>query len=518
MGSLEKFASNQVQITAEPAEAYTLSINLAPKADGGRKFGAANAEGVRKRRKSKTFLAQLHIMKSPAGFEWLNPVSKPHRAYRWSLLRVLSTRMLCNASPTRMYEAYLKGLFLAHGLVQVSVDISFETTMQCWKPRSTWASSHRQGVPLVLLHGFGASAIAQWDAQVGDLTQTLDLYIPNLIFFGSSYTTSKNRSIDFQVDCVFKLMQHFQVHKFDVLGFSYGGAIAHRMAARYPDNVRRVVIADEGIMMTRADLVKMQQELGIDDGNGFWKLPSLPGEVRKLEQIAFRNPMWLPDVMYQDVINAMFAENQKEWNELLYEYTIDRPDDPADNPRLTQNVLLTWGEDDPMAPLSFGKDLQRHFGENCRLVVIKRAKHMAHAQHPREFNHLIMDFLLSPSCEVHSGKVATVLQRLARDPTYECALPITREESTGGTITETVFVELTETVSDEEGKPLRHHLEMTMVSASMAIPIAPTVVGWNGLQEEYGNVSTSTSGLLPKREGEGVEQNPEDVDSEEKGE
>lgn len=57
---------------------------------------------------------------------------------------------------------------------------------------------------------------------------------------------------------------------------------------------------------------------------------------------------------------VLFSTNLKEWNELIYHYTVDRPDDPSRNPMLGQQTLLVWGQDDPMAPLRFGEQLQRY--------------------------------------------------------------------------------------------------------------------------------------------------------------
>ena len=146
--------------------------------------------------------------------------------------------------------------------------------------------------------------------------------------------------------------------RFDILGFSYGSAVSHRIAACRPERVRRVVLCDEGIMMTQQDMVVMQQELDIDDGRGYWNIPKTAREVKKLEHIAFRNPMWLPSFIYKDVLRTMFSANLKEWDELVKEYTEDRPADPNKNAVLSQDVLLIWGEDDPMAPLATGKMLQ----------------------------------------------------------------------------------------------------------------------------------------------------------------
>lgn len=104
--------------------------------------------------------------------------------------------------------------------------------------------------------------------------------------------------------CAVSLSCVWRTPRFDLLGFSYGGAIAYHIAATEPERVRRVVVVDDGIMMNRKDLVDMQEELGIDDGNGFWRLPSTPKDVRQLEEIAFASPLWVPNFVAWDVLKV----------------------------------------------------------------------------------------------------------------------------------------------------------------------------------------------------------------------
>eukprot|EP00270_Netrium_digitus_P016549 TRINITY_DN5952_c0_g1_i6.p1 TRINITY_DN5952_c0_g1~~TRINITY_DN5952_c0_g1_i6.p1 ORF type:complete len:452 (+),score=124.87 TRINITY_DN5952_c0_g1_i6:25-1356(+) len=342
----------------------------------------------------------------------VTPASDAHSGLPWGRLRILLSKLFFG-SPTRMYQKYLEGRFATAGLLSMEIDVDFDTTMQCYVQQRV-PKARTETLPLVMLHGFGSSATMQWEGQIAQLQQYFFLVIPNLVFFGKSITRASDRRMQFQAESVLKLLDHLQIPRFDLLGFSYGAAIAHIIAAGHPRRVRRVVLADEGIMMTRADMAKMQEELGIDDGHGFWKLPSTPQDVRQLEAIAYKNPMALPDFIFADIVNVMFrVNNRPEWERLIHHYTVDRPDDPCQNSKLLQDVLLIWGESDPMAPLRFGLELQEHLGELCQLAVIKSAKHMAHAQYPSEFNHLVADFLLSEDASIHGGRhcVVRLLER-----------------------------------------------------------------------------------------------------------
>jgi len=93
--------------------------------------------------------------------------------------------------------------------------------------------------------------------------------------------------------------------RFDVLGFSYGGA--NRVPPRSLSPGARAPPRGGGRRHhddPRRDLEEMQEALGIDDGRGFWRLPATPEDVRQLEEIAFASPLWVPNFVAWDVLKV----------------------------------------------------------------------------------------------------------------------------------------------------------------------------------------------------------------------
>ncbi|KAM1092272.1 hypothetical protein ACFX19_019882 [Malus domestica] len=59
------------------------------------------------------------------------------------------------------------------------------TTMHCWVPQSPNPSKPN----LLLIHGFGVNAMWQFVDLLRHVTPHYNVYVPDLVFFGDSYTT-----------------------------------------------------------------------------------------------------------------------------------------------------------------------------------------------------------------------------------------------------------------------------------------------------------------------------------------
>ncbi|KAJ0751256.1 putative acylglycerol lipase [Helianthus annuus] len=60
-------------------------------------------------------------------------------------------------------------------------------------------------------------------------------------------------------------------------------------------------------------------------------------------------------------------------------------------------TLILWGDKDQIFPLILGERLERHLGENARLVVIANAGHAVNFEKPKEFARHLKDFLCNDS-------------------------------------------------------------------------------------------------------------------------
>ena len=101
------------------------------------------------------------------------------------------------------------------------------------------------GETVVLLHAGGASA-DHWRKITPYLRDRYRLLAPDLIGFGETKFRDSwdDASHDDQADLVHALIEHAGIETVHVVGHSFGGATAMRLAVRYPDVVKSLVLIE----------------------------------------------------------------------------------------------------------------------------------------------------------------------------------------------------------------------------------------------------------------------------------
>ncbi|PWZ04445.1 2-hydroxy-6-oxononadienedioate/2-hydroxy-6-oxononatrienedioate hydrolase [Zea mays] len=275
-------------------------------------------------------------------------------------------------------DRFLRGRFLSAGLRPFSVRLpspaGTSTVVHLWAPPR---SARR---PVLLLHGFGASATWQWAPYLRSLLAAgLDPIVPDLLFFGASSSTVPDRSDTFQARTVKAAMDGMGVRRFAVVGVSYGGFVAYRLAAMYPEAVERVVLVSSGVCLEEGDLAAGLFPVADVGEAAELLVPRRPAEVRRLVKLHLRpaaahHALLLPQGLHQCrdplLIFVMGSDHLEEKAELLHALINDRK--LSDLPKINQPTLIIWGEQDQVFPMELAHRLERHLGESSRLVVVKK--------------------------------------------------------------------------------------------------------------------------------------------------
>ncbi|KAI5403946.1 hypothetical protein KIW84_051188 [Lathyrus oleraceus] len=200
-----------------------------------------------------------------------------------------------------LYSGYLRRCFTGAGLFSQKIDIDDETTLHVWGP----TNQATEKPSLVLIHGFGPTAIWQWRQQVQFLAPHFNIYVPDLIFFGESTTRSKERSEKFQAESVGKLLEKLGLKKCHVVGTSYGGIVAYNMAKMLgEEKIEKVVICSSGVNMTKNHNVKLLERAGMDKIEDLM-LPSSTQNLRKLMTLAVAKRIpFMPEFLLKDFLKC----------------------------------------------------------------------------------------------------------------------------------------------------------------------------------------------------------------------
>ncbi|KAK3127740.1 hypothetical protein QOZ80_7AG0577810 [Eleusine coracana subsp. coracana] len=272
------------------------------------------------------------------------------------------------------------------------------TTVHMWVPSTPPRN------PLLLLHGFGASATWQWAPYLRPLIAAgFDPIVPDLVFFGASCTRLTDRNDAFQASAIKAAMDAIGVPRFGLVGVSYGGFVGYRMAAMYPEAVEKVVLVCAGVCLEEKDLAAGLFPVATVGEAAQLLVPRRPEEVRRLVRLTFvRPPLIMPSCFLWDYIKVMGSDYIQEKTELLYSLIEGRQ--LSTLPKLTQPTLLVWGEQDLVFPMELAHRLNRHLEGNSRLVVIKNAGHAVNLEKPKDVCRNIIEFFKEPITEASNDE------------------------------------------------------------------------------------------------------------------
>jgi poly(3-hydroxyoctanoate) depolymerase len=244
------------------------------------------------------------------------------------------------------------------------------------------------GPPLVLCNGIGANLellaplVDGFDAEPGRRVPTIRFDIPGT---GGSPTTWLPRRMPALARLVADLVTELGHDEVDVLGISWGGALAQEFAYRNPELCRRVVLCatSMGMVMVPARPTvllrlasparyfgpsRMRRVGGHLYGGGFGDDPAIAARFAK----ATRAPS--PVGYYWQILAGA------GWTSAHY------------LPRLRQPVLLIAGDDDPIIPLVNARLMARLLRDGT-VHIVRGGGHLALLTHQPEVLPLIHQFL-----------------------------------------------------------------------------------------------------------------------------
>jgi pimeloyl-ACP methyl ester carboxylesterase len=250
-------------------------------------------------------------------------------------------------------------------------------------------------VPIVLVHGFGASSFS-WRENLNPIADAgFTVYAPDMRGFGlSDKGWDKSMSQDAQADRLKAFMDAQGIDRAVLAGNSMGGGIVTNFALRYPDRLRGLALVDPAIY-------------GSGNNGLASTLVSLPGIQRWGQQLV--RLILADNDRNASTIKSAWFDGSKVTPDVLsgYRRALQTPnwdisllalmrDGMSNNlgPRLKElkvPTLIVWGEHDTwISPTNAPKLNQDIAGSE--LAIIKNAGHVPHEEKPAEFNQLLIEF------------------------------------------------------------------------------------------------------------------------------
>jgi pimeloyl-ACP methyl ester carboxylesterase len=238
------------------------------------------------------------------------------------------------------------------------------------------------GTPLVLLHGWGASA-ELFGPVVRALQPDRKLILPDLPGFGATAPPPAPWAAHDYAEWTATLLDRLGVERADVIGHSNGGRIALVLAATHPDRVGKLVLTGSAGIRPRHGLRYHARVRS-------YKVLRAIGESRAMPAALRNAARGRAERRGSDDYRAATGTMRGTLVRLV------NHDLRALLPRVVAPVLLIWGDRDTETPLADGRTMERLIPD-AGLVIFEGAGHYAYLEQPARFSRIVDVFLRQPA-------------------------------------------------------------------------------------------------------------------------
>ena len=236
------------------------------------------------------------------------------------------------------------------------------------------------GRPLLLVHGLGSRG-EDWANLIPQLINSGNrVYALDLLGYGDSEQPRDARySISQQAAMVEGFLDSQHLQQVDMAGWSMGGWIAMQVALQQPQRIRRLVLLDSA---------GLRFQLSFDPA---LFQPASPMDLVKLEEILIPHPRPLPGFLAMAMLRR---GDHAGWVVRRSVQSMMTGEDLVDGKlgALTMPVLIGWGDQDKLIPLSVGYRLHQEILQSV-LDVYDGCGHLAPQDCVSQVGPSVADFL-----------------------------------------------------------------------------------------------------------------------------
>ncbi len=255
----------------------------------------------------------------------------------------------------------------------------------------TYYEEHGSGEPLILIMGLGGDLQA-WALQVPALSKHFRVITFDNRGAGRSSSPDKPYSMSGMADDLAALMDHLEIPKAHILGFSMGGYIAQEFALKYPTRVNKL------ILLATAPYI---------DGYGKNIVTSwinIRRSSMSREQTVRLTATWLySPALFDDeerfersILNSVSNPHAQQDHAFIRQAQAVLAFDARDRvTKIAQEALVIGCEDDILVPPHNAERLAKLLPKSTYKLL--PGGHVGCIEHPNEYNAAFMDFLGVPA-------------------------------------------------------------------------------------------------------------------------
>jgi pimeloyl-ACP methyl ester carboxylesterase len=228
---------------------------------------------------------------------------------------------------------------------------------------------------LLLLHGWGTS-LDTFTPLADDLGRFFRVTAFDFPGHGESGLPPAAWTVDDFVGLTLDLMAALGIERAAILGHSFGGRVAIKLAAKRPEAVERLILVDAAGIPPRRTVKRVLKRGASRFANAVGRRFGRPGQALRRRIVA---RIASPDYLNAGPLRDTFL-------------TVIKEDLRPVMPRIGCPTLLVWGESDEDTPLADAQAMERLI-PGAHLLVLKNAGHFSYLDQYGRFRLAVIPFL-----------------------------------------------------------------------------------------------------------------------------
>lgn len=282
-----------------------------------------------------------------------------------------------------------------------------------WKGHKIHYVEQGEGFPIVLIHGFGASAF-HWRYNIPELSKRYKVYAVDLLGFGWSEKALVEYDALVWRDEVVDFLKEIVKEPAVVVGNSLGGFTALLTAEALPDQVVGVALLNSAGQFGNPndETVEPEESTGLNFilkplkeifqrvvlGFFFWQAKQ-PARVESVLKSVYKNTSNVDDYLVESITRPATDPNAGEvYYRLMTRFMLNQRKYTLNSvlSKLSCPLLLLWGDLDPWVGPAKAISIKEFYPNTS--VVNLQAGHCPHDEVPELVNKGLIDWLSSLAC------------------------------------------------------------------------------------------------------------------------
>jgi len=234
---------------------------------------------------------------------------------------------------------------------------------------------------LLILHGWGSNSL-RWQRVKKLLEEKgIEVLVLDLPGFGVTLSPQKAWSRDDYINWIFQKVKERNWQKFNLLGHSFGGGLAVKLAANFSEKVDKLILLSPAIIQRKSIKTYLFYYISYL-GKKVFSLPGFkilyPLAEKLIYKLAGTKDYYVADGMMKETMKKIGKEEPLEM--ILG--------------RIRVPTLILWGKKDDVLPVKDAHYIKEKIRDS-ELKIIPKAKHSPHREASEELAEIIVQFIQS---------------------------------------------------------------------------------------------------------------------------